>query len=171
MSIFNALAQFSEILLGFLGVFVVYRLQVQHDRIRDQWRDIRNFCIGLVAAKDTNPLRVGVLPEDKLIGFACGIIDNWPSDLPKSEANKTLSDLERTLKNQKYRREETKNWSLPVVILLALVTILDILLIGQGELFGKTPIIGTPLTLCVFVLTVITVGLTLWFLYLCIRHE
>lgn len=121
---YSALAQSLAALLGVLGVFAVYRLQIQHDCVADIFNQMRAFLISIgpwiQKSEKTHQLtenellkevkRVAGLEEDSIVKQRA----DWSAraqEIP--EWRSRGQELLRKLKQEQIRRENIKERALP----------------------------------------------------------
>ncbi len=159
---YSALAQSLAALLGVLGVFTVYRLQIQRDRVSDIESEIRAFWAGLVSSEVKNSYRWSI---EELIAN----IRKLPAESHGAWQRRT-NLLETELKNEQKRREAIKAVSLFLAVIFAVVTAVSLVLIGRGESFERH-IFGAWITLVVFLLTGFVLASMVGFMYFCLKDR
>ena len=179
---YSALAQSLAVLLGILGVFGIYRLQVQHTRISDLVIQIGNFLNGIAPWTQVFE-RISRFSEEELLGELRKIADfsedkvvkrnpNWGVAVKEIPAWKARArELLGMLDAQQKSREAIKERLLPLMTSFAVLTFIVLLLVGRSEDFYEKQVLGAWITLLIFMATASIMIWMVRFTYFCLKDR
>ena len=156
---YSALAQSMAALLGVLGIFGVYRLQILQQELPQMHERIRSIL--LKYHSDTT-----FLNDEELIVFVT-------TPLPAGLAGLTprLSVLAKEIKKAQEKREGIKTKFLFLALAFAFLTVWALFCTSQAEFLEKNQPIAAPLTLVTLCVTGISLWGMLWFAYDCLAEK
>ncbi len=157
--VFSALAQSLAALVGLLGIFVVYRLQVQQSHIADLYREARAFKVSL------DGRRIELTYQD-----SDARIKEWLKTFPSGSQNdqgsrQRANDLHYQITFNEKRREDIKTHFCRVGVAFLAAIGASLLVIGMSD-------VGQPskLTAGAFVLVAILFVWLGWFVVFCLQE-
>jgi hypothetical protein len=140
---FSALAQSLAALIGLSGVFIVYRLQIQENRISDAIKDLQKGLSDITTRDNFNMIRDATMDAvDKEINFREKKILQYKEELEKKPQDQYyLNEMKREergiavlkLKKQKVKNEE---WYAKQIRYSALITIIYFIILFISSILG-----------------------------------
>lgn len=160
---YSALAQSMAAFLAMLGVFAVYRLEIQSGRIVDLYRGFADFCAGVAP---THAPEIRALSRDNLLKYP-----EERGGLKFNDYGAEVNQLKQQIKQEEVKREEVK-WALfKTAAPLAFLVIWSLYLTGLGEVLSGDQARGPLLAGISFFGTIVVLCFAGQFAYQCLKGE